>query len=97
MSAMAHIEIKQRKGRDYAYYVKRDSDGRRHYRYIGPISNTNPKGVACPRCGKTLRERTVRRLIANQLRETKDRMIENKEHLSDYPKFAILEELIDAF
>lgn len=94
---MAHIEIKKRKGRNYAYYVEGNPNTERTYRYIDPIANTESRGVTCPRCGKILREKVIREMIAGQLKGTRDKMVEGKEHLSDYGRFAIVEELIKAF
>lgn len=98
LSAMGHIEIKKRKGKKYAYYVKRDSYGKREYKYLGAISKTPIiTDVVCSRCGKILDERTIKRAITNQLIVTKENMIKKKEHISDYARFAIVNELIKAF
>ena len=95
---MGTIKIKEIKGNTYAYYVYYDQDEGKKEKYIGPVPKTshNP-GLNCPRCKMGLEESVLRKAIRNQLEETRDRMVREKEHITDYSTYAILEELLKAF
>ncbi len=96
---MGHIEIKKRKGISYAYYVKVDNSSKRKYQYIGPLSDEgiDHGGMRCTRCGKLFSESEIKNIIAFQLSKVRDEMKNKKEHISEYGRYVIIEELIKAF
>ena len=94
---MGYIEVKKIKGKRYLYYVHSNGGGKRKYKYIGPLSELPNNGLACPRCGRRLSESNIEEAILNRLIKIKDGMIAENEHISDYARFAIIEELIRAF
>lgn len=51
----------------------------------------------CPNCGQEFDLVTMDRLILDRMHRRKEEMIKNKEHLTDYSGYAILEELIKIF
>jgi len=53
--------------------------------------------VGCQYCGELLDEETLRKLILRRLQESQEEARANKEHISHYARFAIREEIIDAF
>ena len=60
------------------------------------MPDERPK-LKCPNCGEGLDLVIMDKLILDRMHRRKDEMIENKEHISDYSGYAILEELIKIF
>ena len=55
------------------------------------------KKLKCPACDEEFNLVVMDKLILNRMHRRKEEMIENKEHLSNYSSYAILEELIKIF
>lgn len=95
---MVSIRIKSIKGKEYAYCRKRDRDGKLVERYLGPIERSpNASGVSCPRCGKKIGENVIKDSIVKQLQGARQKMWQEKRHLSDFAQYELLGVLIDAF
>ena len=60
------------------------------------MPDEHPK-LSCPSCGAGLDMVTMDRLILDRMHRRKEEMKQNKEHLTDYSGYAILEELIKIF
>lgn len=56
----------------------------------------HPK-LSCPSCGVGLDPVTMDKLILDRMNRRREEMLVNKEHLTDYSGYAILEELIKIF
>ncbi len=95
---MVNVRVKKIGNRKYAYARYRDSKGRLHEEYLGPVKRTsNPTGVYCPRCGKKINEKSIRDGIVNQLKTARQTMWKEKRHLTDHARYEILGILIDSF
>ena len=94
---MGVIKIRKRKNKNYAYFVTYNSNGEKKEKYIGSVSNDdNIGGVLCPHCKKAISEKEIRRAIAYQLVKMRDRMKSEKKHLTNYSRYILLGEMIDA-
>jgi hypothetical protein len=97
LPCMPYLKVRKRGNRNYAYYVTIGSDGSRKEKYVGPIANaTSLTGTVCPRCLKTLDEETIRTALIQELTRAKDRMKADKGHITNYSRYVLLEEMINA-
>jgi hypothetical protein len=94
---MPYLKIRKRRNRNYAYYVTIGPNGSRKEKYVGPIANAaSLAGTVCPRCLKTLDEKTIRAALVRELIRAKDRMKADKGHITNYSRYVLLEEMINA-